>query len=583
MLLSEKAQKLDQFSKIRHHDILVDQLTALYFIDIDYRLFKQKLASIQKSYKRLHKENLHSVSSSSSPPSPLLADQIMLHLINAALEQIDKKHLEYFEKQFKKSSGGKRFAMLLSKLRLKSQLLFKSMIIWVKELIFGKIVGGIKEFFYKIGQALREPHYNSRRNNRRHDNNNNKVQPEFDEKKEYMYGDDNYDDNDNYEDNDFYCHNRRNCCEGEYNKCTECMREKEGGVKEECEPSEDIFTQLINDLDVALKEVKFEFFFNLKYHELFVDQLILLQMLDPNYDSHSHNSHNNNNNNCYYPKDLKDEFSQELKDHYEDYKHRELLEQQEEFEIKRTEVEEGYKDFISSLQSLSPQLCNENNIVRNKLNSQQLFLLRSRKNSFSHSRESSSFSFGMTSMSSTSNSTTSTPTTTTFAPITPITTNFTNITPFSTPTSSSITNKSTSQICSSSPISTTFNINPVTINTTNLSNISSFNSNTTTPTTARTDSYNNIFDSPIFPTFDTPRSSIYTTNTTTNTSSSFKEGFLTFTSADWFLLVLVKVTGQYIEEQLDLLNMTEEEEAQWVEFRKLYQLMVGLFHSVTEQ
>ncbi|CAG8570086.1 2721_t:CDS:2 [Diversispora eburnea] len=455
MLLTDKAQKLEQFSKIRHHDILVDQLTALYFIDIDYRLFKQKLATIQKSYKRLYKENLHS---SSSPPSPLLADQIMLHLINAALEQIDKKHLEYFEKQFKKSSGGKRFAMLLSKLRLRSQLLFKSMIIWVKELIFGKIVGGIKEFFYKIGQALREPHY--------HDN------------------------------------------------------------------------------------------------------------------RYSHNSRRHNH--------LKDEFPQELKDHYEDYKHRELLEQQEEFEIKRTEVEEGYKDFISSLQSLLPQLCNENNIVRNKLNSQQLFLLRSRKNSFSHSRE-SSYSFGMTSMSSISNSTTpttSTPTTTTFAPITPINTNFTNITPLTTPNSSSITNKSTSQIYSSSPISTTFNttnINAVTINTTNLSNISSFNSNTTTPTTTRTDSYNNIFDSPISPTFDTPRSSIYTTNTTTNTNSSFKEGFLTFTSVDWFLLVLVKVTGQYIEEQLDLLNMTEEEEAQWIEFRKLYQLMVGLFHSVTEK
>ncbi|CAG8789537.1 33130_t:CDS:2 [Gigaspora margarita] len=291
-----KKQKMISFSKIKHHEILIDQFNALYLIDVDYNLFKPKLAHLNNSYKKVH-------SCKERYESRPLVDQLMLQLVKASFDQIDKKHLEYFQKQWERAGNGEKFMILVSDLFLRSQHLYRSTYVWIKDYILGKFVTKVSILFLKI--------------------------------------------------------------------------------------DEDLISELMVDIEFALQEVKFEFFYTLKYHVLFIDQLTLLQLMDPSYSG-----------------------------------------KWDELSDLRSDVEEGYKTFIDTLQTLQPQLRSETRII------------------------------------------------------------------------------------SSSEYLKT-------------------------------------------------------------------EGFLGFKSVDWFLLVLIKETGQCIDRYLDDIPMTQEEELNWVEFRRLFQLIIGLFHSLT--
>ncbi|CAG8790435.1 7027_t:CDS:2, partial [Gigaspora rosea] len=261
-----------------------------------YNLFKPKLAHLNNSYKKVH-------SCKERYELRPLVDQLMLQLVKASFDQIDKKHLEYFQKQWEHAGNGEKFMLLVSDLFLRSQHLYRSTYVWIKDYILGKFVTKVSILFLKIDK--------------------------------------------------------------------------------------DPFLDVMRDIEFALQEVKFELFYRLKYHELFIDQLTLLRLMDPSYSGKRD--------------DLPD---------------------------LRSDVEEGYKTFIDTLQTLQPQLCTETRII---------------------------------------------------------------------------------SCCEY--IKT--------------------------------------------------------------------EGFLGFTSVDWFLLVLIKETGQCIDRYLDEIPMTQEEESHWVEFRRLYQLIIGLFHSLT--
>ncbi|CAG8760628.1 10995_t:CDS:1 [Dentiscutata erythropus] len=331
-----KKQKMIQFSKIKNHEILIDQFTALHLIDVDYKLFKPKLAQLNNSYKKIH-------SCKERYESRPLVDQLMLQLVNASFDQIDKKHLEYFQKQWEHAGNGEKFMILVSDLFLRSQHLYRSTYVWIKDYILGKFVTKVSILFLKIGDWFLKPIFKSKHNDIIYDK---------DEKIPLIDEDDKI-------------------------------------ITDQNLSSQDIFFELMNDIEYALQEVKFEFFYTLKYHELFIDQMTLLQMMDSN---------------C----------SGDL----------------EELSDLRSDVEEGYKTFIDALQSLQPQLCMETRII-------------------------------------------------------------------------------------------------------------------------------------------------------SRTEYTKTEGFLGFTSLDWFLLVLVKETGQCIDRHLDDIPMTQEEELHWVEFRRLFQLIIGLFHSLT--
>ncbi|CAG8599734.1 4171_t:CDS:1, partial [Scutellospora calospora] len=289
-------------------------------------LFKPKLAQLNNSYKKVHsyKEKYDS-----------LVDQLMLQLVNATFDQIDKKHLEYFKKQWEHAGNGEKFMLFFSDLVLRSQHLCRSTFVWIKDYVVGKFATKVSILFLKIGDWFSKPIFKSNRNC-----------VDNDEKVSFLIDVDDFDN----------------------------------------DSSDDIFSELMTDIEYALQEVKFEFFCTLKYHELFVNQLTLLKYMDSG----------------------------------------DLVELSE----LRSDIEDGYKTFIDALQWLQPQLCTETRII----------------------------------------------------------------------------------------------------------------------------------------------SRIETTKT---------DGFLDFTSADWFLLVLIKETGQCIDRYLDEISMTQEEELHWVEFRKLFQLLIGLFHSVT--
>ncbi|CAG8550519.1 10878_t:CDS:1 [Racocetra persica] len=328
-----KKQKMINFSKIKYHEILIDQFSALYLIDVDYTLFKPKLALLNNSYKKIHscKERFDS--------RPLV-EHLMLQLVNASFDQIDKKHLEYFQKQWEHAGNGEKFMILVSDLFLRSQHLCRSTFTWLKDYVLGKFVTKVSILFLKIGDWFSKPIFKSK-----HDDN-------IEEKIHFIEEDDTI---------------------FEEHPCS----------------TQDIFSELMTDIEYALQEVKFEFFYTLKYHELFIDQLTLLQLMDSNHSGDFD--------------DLSD---------------------------LRSDVEDGYKTFIDALQSLQPQLCTETRII---------------------SRD----------------------------------------------------------------------------------------------------------------------------------ECAKTEGFYGFTSVDWFLLVLIKETGQCIDRYLDDILMTQEEELHWVEFRRLFQLIIGLFHSLT--
>ncbi|RIB18738.1 hypothetical protein C2G38_2183709 [Gigaspora rosea] len=330
-----KKQKMIKFSQIKHHEILIDQFNALYLIDVDYNLFKPKLAHLNNSYKKVH-------SCKERYELRPLVDQLMLQLVKASFDQIDKKHLEYFQKQWEHAGNGEKFMLLVSDLFLRSQHLYRSTYVWIKDYILGKFVTKVSILFLKIGDWFVKPIFKSK--------NIDKLEKE--EKIPIL--DDDYDDEQIFSTED-----------------------------------KDPFLDVMRDIEFALQEVKFELFYRLKYHELFIDQLTLLRLMDPSYSGKRD--------------DLPD---------------------------LRSDVEEGYKTFIDTLQTLQPQLCTETRII--------------------------------------------------------------------------------------------------------------------------------------------------------SCSEYIKtEGFLGFTSVDWFLLVLIKETGQCIDRYLDEIPMTQEEESHWVEFRRLYQLIIGLFHSLT--
>lgn len=333
-----KKQKMISFSKIKHHEILIDQFNALYLIDVDYNLFKPKLAHLNNSYKKVH-------SCKERYESRPLVDQLMLQLVKASFDQIDKKHLEYFQKQWERAGNGEKFMILVSDLFLRSQHLYRSTYVWIKDYILGKFVTKVSILFLKIGDWFVKPIFKSKN-----------IDKLIDKEEKIPILDDDYDD--------------------------------DKFINEQIS-EEDLISELMVDIEFALQEVKFEFFYTLKYHVLFIDQLTLLQLMDPSYSG-----------------------------------------KWDELSDLRSDVEEGYKTFIDTLQTLQPQLRSETRII------------------------------------------------------------------------------------SSSEYLKT-------------------------------------------------------------------EGFLGFKSVDWFLLVLIKETGQCIDRYLDDIPMTQEEELNWVEFRRLFQLIIGLFHSLT--
>nr|CAG8571669.1 15324_t:CDS:2 [Entrophospora candida] len=93
-------EKLEQFSTIRHCEILADQMKTINLLEINYDIFQQKLDELQEAYRELDDYELkykELISSSSS------ADQLMLQIIRMTIQHINKCHQEYLDNKWKKN------------------------------------------------------------------------------------------------------------------------------------------------------------------------------------------------------------------------------------------------------------------------------------------------------------------------------------------------------------------------------------------------------------------------------------------------------------------------------------------------
>ncbi|CAH1765855.1 5658_t:CDS:2 [Entrophospora sp. SA101] len=91
-------EKLEQFSTIRHCEILADQMKTINLLEINYDIFQQKLDELQEAYRELDDYELkykELISSSSS------ADQLMLQIIRMTIQHINKCHQEYLDNKWK--------------------------------------------------------------------------------------------------------------------------------------------------------------------------------------------------------------------------------------------------------------------------------------------------------------------------------------------------------------------------------------------------------------------------------------------------------------------------------------------------